>query len=311
MDEIYLPGSIENLSERELEKKRVYGSIGTEVIKNLTDYFLKNSFQWLLPVVFSYSTDPLWPDPGASIEKRIEVEIYGKRVRTTQSMIVHKIVACSLVYEKIFVLSPNVRIERRERAKTGRHLYEFTQLDFESRNAGSKQIMDLVENAMVHLKNKLLENPFAHDRIKKIRRPFKIYDMNDLENEFGKSWEDVLPREIDNPVWVVNIPREFYDFQDFETGRWDNYDLYLPGIGEVLSGARREFEYEKLVKKMERDNVNKENYRVLLDLSKSGRIKPTAGAGIGIERLISWIVHADHVGDVQLFPRVPGMVYDL
>ncbi len=311
MEEIYIPGSIENLSERELEKKRIYGSIGTEVIKNLTDYFLKNGFQWLLPVVFSYSTDPLWPDPGASIEKRIEVEIYGKKVRTTQSMIVHKIVACSLVHEKIFVLSPNVRIEKRERAKTGRHLYEFTQLDFESRNADSKQIMDLVENAIIYLKNKLLENPFAHDRIKKIRRPFKIYDMNDLESEYGKSWEDVLPSEIDNPVWVVNIPREFYDFQDFETGRWDNYDLYLPGIGEVLSGARREFEYEKLVKKMERDNVNKENYRVLLDLSKSGRIKPTAGAGIGIERLISWIVKADHVGDVQLFPRVPGMVYDL
>jgi len=311
MEEIYIPGSIENLSERELEKKRIYGSIGTEVIKNLTDYFLKNGFQWLLPVVFSYSTDPLWPDPGASIEKRIEVEIYGKRVRTTQSMIVHKIVACSLVHEKIFVLSPNVRIEKKERAKTGKHLYEFTQLDFESRNADSRQIMYLVENAIIYLKDKLLENPFAHDRIKKIRRPFKIYDMNDLESEFGKSWEDVLPREIDNPVWVVNIPREFYDFQDFETGRWDNYDLYLPGLGEVLSGARREFEYEKLVKKMERDNVNKENYRVLLDLSKRGRIKPTAGAGIGIERLISWIVKADHVGDVQLFPRVPGMVYDL
>jgi len=311
MEEIYIPGSIENLSERELEKKRIYGSIGTEVIKNLTDYFLKNGFQWLLPVVFSYSTDPLWPDPGASIEKRIEVEIYGKRVRTTQSMIVHKIVACSLVHEKIFVLSPNVRIEKRERAKTGRHLYEFTQLDFESRNADSRQIMDLVESGIIYLKDKLRENPFVDDRIKKIRRPFKIYDMNDLESEFGKSWEDVLPKEIDNPVWVVNIPREFYDFQDFDTGRWDNYDLYLPGLGEVLSGARREFEYEKLVKKMERDNVNKENYRVLLDLSKSGRIKPTAGAGIGIERLISWIVKADHVGDVQLFPRVPGMVYDL
>ncbi len=311
MEEIYLPGSIENLNERELEKKRIYGSVGTEVIKNLTDYFLKNSFQWLLPVVFSYSTDPLWPDPGASIEKRIEVEIYGKMVRTTQSMIVHKIVACSLVHEKIFVLSPNVRIEKRERAKTGKHLYEFTQLDFESRNATSKDIMDLVENAIVYLKNKLVYNPFVDDRIKKIRRPFKIYDRDDMENEFGKSWEDILPQKIDNPVWVVNIPREFYDFQDFETGRWDNYDLYLPGIGEVLSGSKREFEYEKLVKKMERDNVNKENYRVLLDLSKSGRIKPTAGAGIGIERLISWIVHAGHVGDVQLFPRVPGMVYDL
>ena len=28
-----------------------------------------------------------------------------------------------------------------------------------------------------------------------------------------------------DPVWVTNIPREFYDFEDFEKGTWDNYDL--------------------------------------------------------------------------------------
>ncbi len=311
MEEIYLPGSIENLKPEELEKKKLYVSVGTEILKHLTDFFLKNKFQWLLPVVFSYSTDPLWPDPGASIEKRIEVEIYGKKVRTTQSMIVHKIIACSLVQERIFVLSPNVRIEKRERAKTGRHLYEFTQLDFESRNMRSKDIMELVEQAFIYLRENLNQNTYTKENLKKIKTPFKIYDREDAELEFGDSWEENMPKYIDNPVWVVNIPREFYDFQDFETGKWDNYDLYLPGIGEVLSGSRREYDYEKIVKKMERDNVNKEIYRTLLDLSKSKRIKPTAGAGIGIERLISWVTNANHIGDVQLFPRVPGIVYDL
>ncbi len=311
MEEIYLPGSIENLKPEELEKKRLFLFVETEVLKHLTEYFLKNNFQWLLPVVFSYSTDPLWPDPGASIEKRIEVEIYGKKVRTTQSMIVHKIIACSLVNERIFVISPNVRIEKRERAKTGRHLYEFTQLDFEARSMLSQEIMQFVEEGFIHLKEKLVNIPDAGENLKKIKKPFKVYDREDLEQEFGESWEEKLPKYIDNPVWIVNIPREFYDFQDFETGKWDNYDLYLPDVGEVLSGSRREHDYEKIVKKMERDNVNKENYRILLDLSKSKRIKPTAGAGIGIERLISWITNAEHVGDVQLFPRVPGIVYDL
>ena len=107
------------------------------------------------------------------------------------------------------------------------------------------------------------------------------------------------------------MPREFYDFEDFETGKWDNYDLMLPKYGEVLSGSRREFEYGKMVKKLERDGVRKENFNVLLKLAKKGRIKPSAGAGIGMERLISWIVGAKHIGEVQPFPRIPSMVYEL
>ena len=96
-------------------------------------------------------TDPLWPDPGASIEKRIEVEIYGETVRTTASMIIHKMFASSLAYPKLFVFSPNVRIEKRERQSTGWHAYEFTQLDFEVRNASSKQIFRLVEGLIAGL----------------------------------------------------------------------------------------------------------------------------------------------------------------
>ena len=110
---------------------------------------------------------------------------------------------------------------------------------------------------------------------------------------------------------MINIPREFYDFQDFETGRWDNYDLYLPGLGEVLSGAKREFVYNKMKEKIIRDDLNEENFKVILDLAKSKRIKQCAGAGIGIERLLKWITNVDHIGMVQLFPRVPGIVYDL
>jgi len=35
------------------------------------------------------------------------------------------------------------------------------------------------------------------------------------------------------------MPREFYDYENFETGKWNNYDLFLPSHGEVLSGSKR------------------------------------------------------------------------
>jgi len=89
------------------------------------------------------------------------------------------------------------------------------------------------------------------------------------------------------------------------------HDLLLPKYGEVLSGAKREGEYSKLVRKMERDDIKKENYELLLKLAKDRRLKPSAGAGIGIERLVSWIVGAKHIGETQPFPKIPGLVFDL
>lgn len=313
-----VPKPLEQLQESEIARRYHIGGVMTDVLDYLTCRFVEGGFKWSLPVVFSESTDPLWPDPGASIEKRIAVEIYGKTVRTTASMIIHKMVACSLLYPKLFILSPNVRIEKRERAHTGRHVYEFTQLDFEVRDASSKDIRALVEKSIHGLIEDLkrdgggeLVHLGRYKTLKVPEAPFRVYDKEKVEEKYGKEWEQQLMLEITDPVWVTSIPREFYDFEDFESGKWDNYDLILPQYGEVLSGARREWEYEKIMKKMERDGIKKEHYALLLKLAKEGRLKPSAGGGIGIERLVGWIVGAQHLGETQPFPKIPGVVYDL
>ncbi len=315
---IEIPKPLDQLTATETERKACIGKIMTYTLKSLSTTFVNKGFQWLLPVALSQSTDPLWPDPGASIEKRIEVDIYGKPVRTTASMIIHKLVAASTAYPKLFILSPNIRIEKAERAKTGKHIYEFTQLDFEVRDATSKEIMMLVEDALQTLVKDLKREMKSElttlcrcDTLKVPTTPFKIYDRLELEAKYGADWEAGLSREITDPVWVMNIPREFYDFEDFKTGKWDNYDLFLPQFGEVLSGAKREWEYSKIFKKIERDQVKKENYALILKMAKEGRLKPTAGGGIGMERLVGWLAGVKHIAECQPFPRVPGNVNEL
>jgi asparaginyl-tRNA synthetase len=315
---IEIPKPLERLSETEIKRKAYIGKVMTYTLKNLTSHFVDSGFQWLLPVALSQSTDPLWPDPGASIDKRIEVDIYGKTVRTTASMIIHKLIAASLAYPKLFILSPNIRIEKAERAKTGKHIYEFTQLDFEARNASSKEVMSLVEDAIcslvASLKREMKDELTSLCRCETLaspKRPFKVYDRQELEAKYGADWEEGISEETTDPVWVMNIPREFYDFEDFKTGKWDNYDLFLPKYGEVLSGAKREWEYDKILKKIERDNITKENYALVLKLAKEGKLKPTAGGGIGMERLVGWISGVQHIAETQPFPRVPGTVNDL
>jgi asparaginyl-tRNA synthetase len=315
---IEIPKPLEQLSKSELQRKQCISKVMTHVLRYLTEEFVKEGFEWLLPVIFSKSTDPLWPDMEASIDKRVEVEIYGETVRANLSMIVQKMVASSLIYPKLFTLSPNIRIEKVERARSGIHAYEFTQLDFEMRGATSDDVRSFVERVLVglicHLRGNMREELTHLHRYNGLtvpETPFKIYDRKELEKSYGNNWEKLLLKEIKHPVWIINIPREFYDFEDFESGRWDNYDLLLPKYGEVLSGGRREWEYEKIVKKMERDKVKKENYKVLLELAKEGRLQPSAGAGVGLERLVAWIVGARHIGETQPFPRIPGLVYDL
>jgi asparaginyl-tRNA synthetase len=315
---IEIPKPLDQLTATEIERKACIGKVMTYTLKSLTSTFVNKGFQWLLPVALSQSTDPLWPDPGASIEKRIEVDIYGKPVRTTASMIIHKLIAASTAYPKLFILSPNIRIEKAERAKTGRHIYEFTQLDFEAQGESSKDIFALVEIAIVTLINDLKREMKSElttlcrcEGLKVPKTPFKIYDRVELEAKYGKDWEAGITSDITEPVWVTNIPREFYDFEDFKTGKWDNYDLFLPQFGEVLSGAKREYEYTKVLTKIERDQVKKENYKLILKMAKEGRLKPTAGAGIGMERLVGWIAGVKHIAECQPFPRVPGNVNEL
>ncbi len=316
---IKIPKPLDQLTAAEIERKACIGKIMTYTLQSLTNTYIKKGFQWLLPVALSQSTDPLWPDPGASIEKRIEVDIYGKPVRTTASMIIHKLVASSTAYPKLFILSPNIRIEKAERAKTGKHIYEFTQLDFEMVDSGSKDVFALVEEAICTLVKDLkkdmkdeLTTLCRCDSLQSPKAPFKIYDRADLEAKYGADgWEAGITEDITEPVWITNIPREFYDFEDFKTGKWDNYDLFMPQFGEVLSGAKREYEYKKIMQKIERDQVKKENYALILKMAKAKRLKPTAGAGIGMERLVGWIAGVKHIAECQPFPRVPGNVNEL
>ena len=309
---------LQMIEDLQSSRKRAILHTQTKALAAMTNELVRNGFEWILPVTLAKTTDPLWPDPGASIEKRIEVEIYGNTVRPTLSMIVHKMIACSLAYPKLFILSPNIRIERSDRANSGMHAYEFTQLDFEVRHASSEDIRSLVEGVLCGLigtvKRNLREELIylgRYDNLRTPEIPFKVYDGQTLEKKYGKDWGNNIILEDDDPIWVANIPREFYDFEDFEEGKWDNYDLLLPSYGEVLSGSRREWEYDKMVRKMERDGVRKENYELLLRLARERKLKPSAGAGIGVERLVSWIVGAKHIGETQLFPKIPGIVNDL
>jgi len=295
----------------ESARKKAILSVQTKALSVMTSELVRKGFEWVLPVTLAKTTDPLWPDPGASIEKRVEFEIYGENVRTMQSMIVHKLVLASLGPEKFFIISPNIRIETRKRAETGSHLYEFTQLETEISGGKAQDVFRVYED-LIKAAVKAVRDDVSELRATELRMPqtpFEVKSRKELREKYGEDWEKIAPQKASNPFWLTDIPREFYDYQDEATGEWRNYDLFLPeGYGEVISGAEREYEYSKIIKKLERDGVKKEDYAFLLKLAKEGKLKPSAGAGLGWERFVAYLCGLTHVAEAQPFPRIPGIV---
>ena len=280
--------------------------IQTRVIDYMTRYMVSRGFKWMLPVMLSSITDPLWPDPAAEEAlKPPEVEVYGSRLRLTHSMILHKQMAIAMGIDRLFILSPNIRLEGRS-ADDGRHAYEFTQLDFEIAYASMDDVMGLIEGLISSLFREARSWELERE-VPKVRTPFKRFTLEEIKEEFGD--EEEASKTMKEPFWVLDIKREFYDREDPERpGHFRNYDLYLPeGYGEVSSGGEREWEYEVIVRKMMEAGINLDAFRPYLEVAKAGLLRPSAGAGIGVERLVRYMVGAKHIAEVQPFPRIPGV----
>ncbi|MEM4396133.1 MAG: asparagine synthetase A [Candidatus Woesearchaeota archaeon] len=289
--------------------------IQTTILQEIVDYFVEKEFNQLMPVILSTVTDPLAPDPSSTVKKTLQVEAYDQKLMLTQSMILHKQTALISGMKRIFIVSPNVRLEDDSRKDTGKHCFEFSQVDFEIAYAKKEDVFDLIEELLVRIIKKVTTK--HEDLLKKLgrslaipKRPFKIFTTYELEEKYGKDWEFKASKDATDPFWVLDHKREFYDKEDPKNkGHFLNYDLIYPeGYGEALSGGERETDYDIIVRKL-RENKREDiilKYPTFFELAKRKLLVPSAGGGFGVERLVRFITGKNHIRDVQLFPRIPG-----
>ncbi|MEM0135271.1 MAG: asparagine synthetase A [Thermoplasmatales archaeon] len=281
--------------------------VNTVVRKSLKQYLDRRGFLEINPVIISPISDPL----NHPVDDPV-VSYYGYKYRLTKSMIFHKQLAL-IHFDRIYSFSPNIRIEPLERKNTGRHLAEFTQLDLEVKNKRREFVMELAEGMLNYSISKVMEsvdsnqlNPY----LKVYSRPFRRVKYLDAVREYGRDFETVMSSDAKEPFWVIDIPleeREFYDREnDKEEGILVDMDLIYPhGYGEAISGGEREYLYDRILERIGRKGQRKEDYSLLLEASKRG-LPPSAGFGIGIERLVRFVVGARDIRDVVLFPKEIG-----
>jgi asparaginyl-tRNA synthetase len=268
-------------------------------------------------------------DPGIRGAKQASIDYYGSKFKVMSSMILYKqmMIKC---YPKIFALSPNIRIEPLEAVSTGRHLVEFRQIDLEVAYAKCEDMFDLAERLLKRVIDDVLIN--CSNELKSLGRelaplkiPFKRYTYDEavkLLSSMGYHvnygyeipWdaEEVLSFLHKEPFWITNYPisaRGFYYLEDeSRPGFLRDFDLMYPeGYGEAISGGEREYRYEFVVERMKRSGEDPSNYNWYLEMLKDG-IPPSAGFGIGVERLTRYICGLKYVWDAVPFPKIPGVV---
>lgn len=289
----------------------------------MRNYLKSEGFIELLPPVIGPATDP-----GIRGARQAFFDYYGKEYKIMSSAILYKQLAVSGL-KRIFFFSPNVRLEPPETILTKRHLAEFVQVDIESAEIDYFEAMKIAENLFSHTVNEVIDKCVSElellgRNLRQFKPPFKKYTYeealkllrsHDRTTIHGMeiSWDDeeFLSSIHEEPFFIYDYPkgsRGFYDLEDEDRpGILRDFDMLYPsGYGEAVSGAEREYNYEKVLRRMLENGENPANYSWYLEMLKEG-IPPSAGFGIGVERLTRFLCGLATIWEARLCPKLPGI----
>lgn len=235
--------------------------------------------------------------------------------------------ATSAALKRTYCFGPTFRSEK---SKTRRHLTEFWMLEAEASFMDQTQNMQLQEDMIVFVVQRVLER--RADDLKIIERdvePLKITAQGNFPrirysdavaqlqelgsditdgDDLGADDETILTKQYDRPIFITHYPVEvksFYMKPDPADARYVlNADMLAPeGYGEVIGGSQRIDDLELLEARITQHGLPREQFEWYLDLRRYGSV-PHSGFGIGLERTVAWVCGLEHVRESIPFARL-------
>lgn len=229
-------------------------------------------------------------------------------------------------FGKIYTFGPTFRAEK---SKTRRHLMEFWMIEPEAAFLSLEEDMDLAEDLIVYLVEKVLEECSYELKVlerdtsslEKVKKPFPRIHYQDAwqklrelgssiaeGDDFGGEDETILTNAFDKPIFVHRFPaaiKAFYMKKDPDDPKLSlSMDLLAPeGYGEIIGGGAREESLDRLIGEIDRHQLPQSEFEWYLDLRRFGST-PSAGFGLGLERTVAWICGIHHVRETIPFPRM-------
>src|SRR6185295_6376083 len=279
--------------------------IQTVVLEEMQRFAVENGFIQLMPILISPFTDPLSHDVYSA-----QIAYEEMPLKLTASMIFHKQLALAGNIDRIFIVSPNVRLEKAAIKSSENHLLEFSQFDIEMKNASMDEVMHFHETLLLRVGSRVRADSAGDLAIlgrtlPGFSSPFPRFSSDELRERLGDDFYRTLSEQTRTPCFVTNFKREFYDREDpARPGTYRNFDLVYPdGYGEALSGAEREYRYEDILRRMQELGMDLSGYENYLEVARQGRLLRTAGAGIGIQRLVKFLCGKRRIAEVCVFDR--------
>ncbi len=230
--------------------------------------------------------------------------------------------------ERVYALTPSFRAEK---SRTPRHLTEYLHLEVELAWTGLDELLAFEERMVVATAHALADRrpkeltalgrppeelraivaPFPRIRYQEAidrlaAQGFPVHWGSDL----GTAEERALTIEERQPVFVTQFPKElkaFYMLRSTDDARTvEAADLLAPeGYGEIIGGSCRETDLGRLTERLKETGASLAEYDWYLDLRRHGSV-PHAGFGLGVERLLRWILRREHIRETTPFPRTPS-----
>jgi asparaginyl-tRNA synthetase len=296
--------------------------IRADVLEFTRDFFKSQDFTEVSPPMFISAA----VEGGSTL---FGLKYFGQNLYLTQSSQLYlEILIYSL--EKVYCIAPSFRAEK---SRTIRHLTEYWHIEGEWPFAEMHDLMRFEEELVAHIcqqtadkcKKQLEELGADISKLASVKAPFpKMTYTEAVEllrkkgakfqwgDDLGYEDEKTLADEFGKPFFVYDYPTAIKAFY-CKTHRDRpevamSVDMLVPRIGEVSTGGAREDDKEVLIKRIRQMDLKEEDYDWYVDLRRYGTV-PHVGFGLGLERLLAWMLDLENVIDTIPFPRTTRRFY--
>jgi len=136
-------------------------------------------------------------------------------------------------------------------------------------------------------------------------------DYDDLSTENEKKLGDIVKKKYDTDFFFMDkyplCVRPFYTMRCPENPKLSNsYDFFIRGQ-EILSGAQRIHEPDKLQERAQAHGIDLKDIESYIDSFRHGAL-PHGGGGIGLERVVMLFLGLPNIRKAAWFPRDPKRI---
>lgn len=300
-------------------KIRAILSFRAKLLSSIREYLTKEGFVEVnTPKIIATATEG-----GAEL---FPLLFYGNEAFLAQSPQLYKQMALN-AFEKVFEIASYYRAQKFD---TPRHLAEFWSVDVEASFYKLEDLLDLLENLLIFITDKLNseargELEILNVELPSLSKPFERYEYSELVDRLRNSGYRInfgddlgtdelraLDMTVNRPYFVLYWPRSirafYYKPAPADRSLTLSFDLmWTLSDGtplELASGGERINNAEELIDSLKDKGLYPDAYKWYIDMFKYG-MPPHGGFGLGLDRLVVALLNLSSITEATFLPRTP------